>query len=305
MVIIAFIALVLLAAAVACGFVAVAEPRVRRSEKLGLIDVYGYTTPTESELDVAPARRTLDGIAGTIGDFLAARLTSLREDEMQRRLIAAGYFRVGARRFLGYRVIVTVAAPIVAIWLLLLFGASGSVAAIFAIVAAAVGWFAPGLILAQRARRRLDQIDYAMPELIDLLVVILEAGVAFSGAFRIAADRLGGPLGDELRLTLQEQNLGLSTLDALQNWMERCETPAVQSFVRSMVQGERLGISIGQILRNLALEMRKRRRQAAEERAHKATIKILFPLVLLIFPAMFVIVLGPAMFRIIDAFSNQ
>ena len=144
-----------------------------------------------------------------------------------------------------------------------------------------------------------------MPELIDLLVVILEAGVAFTASFRIAAERIGGPLGDELRLTLQEQNLGLSTLDALQNWMERCETPAVQSFVRSMVQGERLGISIGQILRNLALEMRKRRRQAAEERAHKAVIKILFPLVLLIFPAMFVIVLGPAMYRIVDGFAGH
>ena len=144
-----------------------------------------------------------------------------------------------------------------------------------------------------------------MPELIDLLAVILEAGVAFTAAMRIASERISGALGDELRLTIQEQNLGLSTLDALQNWMGRCDAPGVQTFVRAMVQGERLGISIGQILRNLAIEMRKRRRQAAEERAHKAAIKILFPLVLLIFPAMFVIVLGPALFRIIDTLSTH
>lgn len=305
MVIIAFLALILLAIAIACGFVAVAEPRVRRSEKLGLIDVYGYTSARESDLDVAPARRTLDGIAGTIGDFLAARLSSLREDEIQRRLIAAGYFKIGARRFLGYRFLFAVAITIAMLWLLLVLGASAGVAIVFAIVAAGIGWVAPGLVLGRRARSRLEEIDYAMPELIDLLVVILEAGVAFTASFKIAAERIGGPLGDELRLTMQEQNLGLSTLDAMRNWMARCETPAVQSFVRSMVQGERLGISIGQILRNLALEMRKRRRQAAEERAHKAVIKILFPLVLLIFPAMFVIVLGPAMFRIIDAFSGH
>jgi tight adherence protein C len=305
MVIVAFLALVLLAVAIACGFVAVAEPRVRRSEKLGLIDVYGYATPTESELDVAPARRTLDGIAGAIGDFLAARSSSLREDEVQRRLVAAGFFKIGARRFLGYRVLLAITVTLLLVWFLVVLGTSVGVAIVFAIVGAGIGWLAPGFILGRRARRRLEEIDYAMPELIDLLVVILEAGVAFTASFRIAAERLGGPLGDELRLTLQEQNLGLSTLDALQNWMDRCETPAVQSFVRSMIQGERLGISIGQILRNLALEMRKRRRQAAEERAHKAVIKILFPLVLLIFPAMFVIVLGPAMFRIIDAFSGQ
>jgi tight adherence protein C len=305
MVIVAFLGLVLLAVAIACGFVAVAEPRVRRSEKLGLIDVYGYTTATASELDVAPARRTLDGIAGAIGDFLARRFSTLREEEMQRRLIAAGYFKIGARRFLGYRVLLAITVTVLLIWFLLVLGTSVGVAIVFAIVGAAVGWLAPGFVLGRRARKRLDQIDYAMPELIDLLVVILEAGVAFTAAFRIASERLGGSLGDELRLTLQEQNLGLSTLDALQNWMERCETPAVQSFVRSMVQGERLGISIGQILRNLAVEMRKRRRQAAEERAQKAVIKILFPLVLLIFPAMFVIILGPALFRIADAFSGQ
>ena len=124
-------------------------------------------------------------------------------------------------------------------------------------------------------------------------------------ASSFASERISGALGDELRLTIQEQNLGLSTLDALQNWMGRCDAPGVQTFVRAMVQGERLGISIGQILRNLAIEMRKRRRQAAEERAHKAAIKILFPLVLLIFPAMFVIVLGPALFRIIDTLSTH
>jgi tight adherence protein C len=299
-VILAVLALLLLAVAVAFGFVAVAEPRVRRAEKLGLIDVYGYTA-VKSEFEVAPARRTLDGIASTIGDFLGSRLSGLREEEVQRRLIAAGYFRIGARRFLGYRVLLTVALPVVAVWLLILGGASAGEVVIFAMIAAVAGWLGPSILLGRRARSRLADIDYAMPELVDLLAVILEAGVAFTAALRIASERIRGSLGEELRLTIQEQNLGLSTLDSLQNWMTRCDAPAVQAFVRSMVQGERLGISVGAILRNLAIEMRKRRRQAAEERAHKAAIKILFPLVLLIFPAMFVIILGPALFRISDA----
>jgi tight adherence protein C len=303
-VLLAILAVLLIAVAVTFGFIAVAEPRVRRAEKLGLIDVYGYSTTAGSSLSVAPAQRTLDGIASTIGDFLASRLSMLREDEVQRRLIAAGYFRIGARRFLGYRVLLTIALPALLVWLLVLSGASSGEIFVFALIAIAVGWFGPSFVLGHRARKRLEEIDYTMPELIDLLAVILEAGVAFTAAMRIASERISGPLGDELRLTIQEQNLGLSTIDSLQNWMGRCDAPGVQTFVRAMVQGEALGISIGQILRNLAIEMRKRRRQAAEERAHKAAIKILFPLVVLIFPAMFLIILGPALFRIIDTLGS-
>src|SRR5207237_132999 len=116
MTLVAILGLLLVAVAIAFGFVAVAEPRVRRSEKLGLIDVYGYAAPIDSELSVAPARRTLDAIAGQIGDFVASRLGSLREEEIQRRLIAAGYYRIGARRFLGYRLLFTLALMAVVIW---------------------------------------------------------------------------------------------------------------------------------------------------------------------------------------------
>jgi tight adherence protein C len=299
---VAILAILLVAVAVGCAFAVVTEPRVRRAEKLRLIDGYGYVAPGDSALAVAPARQTLDVIAGAIGDFLASRLSSLREEEVQRRLIAAGFFTIGTRRFIGYRALLTVSLPLLLIWLLVVSGASGGVIFIFVVIGAAVGWLGPGLVLGRRARKRLADVDYAMPELIDVLAVILEAGVAFTPALRLASERIGGPLGDELRLTIQEQTLGLSTLDSLQNWMGRCAAPTVQTFVRAMVQGERLGISIGQILRNLAVEMRKRRQQAAEERAHKAAIKILFPLVLMIFPAMFVVILGPAFFRIMDNF---
>jgi tight adherence protein C len=303
-VIVAILAILLVAVAVGCAVAVVTEPRVRRAEKLRAIDVYGYVGVRDTGLEVAPARQTLDVIAGAIGDFIASRLSSLREEEVQRRLIAAGFFRIGTRRFIGYRVLLTIALPLLLIWLLVFSGASGGVIFIFAVLGAVAGWLGPGLVLGRRARKRLGDVDYAMPELVDVLAVILEAGVAFTPALRIASERIGGPLGDELRLTIQEQTLGLSTLDSLENWMGRCAAPSVQTFVRAMVQGERLGISIGQILRNLAVEMRKRRQQAAEERAHKAAIKILFPLVILIFPAMFVVILGPALFRIMDSFNS-
>jgi tight adherence protein C len=143
-----------------------------------------------------------------------------------------------------------------------------------------------------------------MPELIDLLVVTVEAGLGLGAALQLASERMTGPLGQELRIALQEQRMGLPQLQALENMLNRCPTPAVRSFVRAMIQGERLGVSVGQILRSLALEMRKRRRAQAEERAQKAPIKILFPLVFMIFPAMFVVILGPAVINIFHALKS-
>jgi tight adherence protein C len=115
---------------------------------------------------------------------------------------------------------------------------------------------------------------------------------------------MGGPLGDELRLTLQEQDMGLSTQEALNNLLDRASTPAIRTFVRAIIQGETLGVSIGRIMRDLAVEMRKNRRQKAEERAQKAPTKMLFPLVFLIFPAMFVVMLGPALIEIITGLKG-
>ena len=95
--------------------------------------------------------------------------------------------------------------------------------------------------------------------------------------------------------------MGLSMEEALRNMLTRCDTPSMRSFVRAIIQGETLGVSIGQIMRSLAVETRKRRRANAEQKAQKAPIKLLFPLIFLIFPAMFLILLGPAVFSIVKA----
>ena len=166
------------------------------------------------------------------------------------------------------------------------------------------GWALPLVLLQRRARKRLYDIDYALPGMIDLLVVTVEAGLGFSSALKVAAEKLEGPLGDELRLTMQEQRMGLATRDALKNMAERADTAGMRTFVRAIVQGEQLGVSIGQILRALAVDMRKLRRAMAEERAHKAPVKMLFPLVFLIFPAMFILLLGPAVLDVMQGFED-
>jgi tight adherence protein C len=304
MVIVAFLALVMLAAAVALLASAGFRSGSRRTEHLEQIVMYGYLGLGVDERPKRAARNTLDDLAGAVGAFASGRLGSFREDRIQKRLLSAGFFGIGPRRFNGYRVMLTLGVPVILIWLLTAFGTSAGMVALIAFAAALGGWIGPSILLSRRARTRLRKIDYGLPELIDLLVVTLEAGVAFGAALRLAGDRLVGPLGEEIRLTIHEQSLGLSMLDALENWLGRCDTPSVRSFVRSMVQGNRLGVSIGQILRNLAVEMRARRRALIEEKAQKTPVKIMFPLVFLIFPALFVIVLGPALFKISGGFGN-
>jgi len=159
-------------------------------------------------------------------------------------------------------------------------------------------------VVRRRADDRLRQIEREMPDLMDLLVVTVEAGLSFNGSLKVATERLDGPLGDELRLTLQEQSLGLSTEQALRNMLIRCDTIGVRSFVRSVLQGETLGVSIGQIMRNLSHEVRMQQKAYAEERAQKAPVKMLFPLIFLIFPAMFVVLLAPAMIEFVKAFHG-
>ena len=125
--------------------------------------------------------------------------------------------------------------------------------------------------------------------------------MGLDGGLQLAGARFGGPLGEELRLTLQEHNLGIAMNEALRNFLDRAGTPSSRSFVRSILQGEQLGVSIGQIMRNLSREMRTRRRQLAEEKAQKAPIKMLFPLIFLIFPAMFVVLLAPSIYSFLGA----
>ena len=152
----------------------------------------------------------------------------------------------------------------------------------------------------RKARQRIETLDRALPDLIDLLCVMIEAGLSFPQALRLASDQFGPPLSDELRLTLQEQTMGLSIDEALAHMADRADTPAMRSFVRAMSQGERMGISMGQIMRNLAHEMRARRRSQAEERAQKTPVLMLFPLVFLIFPAMFIVLMTPAVINLIQ-----
>jgi tight adherence protein C len=298
-------ALVLMGAAVALIGRAVGMSRARTSMAIAQIDAYGFSAPAAAGPGRRAGRTLVDGLAGVLGQAVAARLGGMREAKIRQELMAAGLYTMTPKRFIGYRALCLIFVPVAGLWMVLtlalppLFGVMAMLVALFA------GWSTPSVILRRRMDRRFEAVEMELPELIDLLVVTVESGLGFSGALQVASTRIQGPLGDELRLALQEQAMGLSTEETLRNMLDRCETPSMRAFVRSVLQGETLGVSIGQILRGLADEMRKRRKGMAEEKAQRAPIKILFPLIFLIFPAMFIVLLGPAVFSMGAAFGGK
>jgi tight adherence protein C len=274
--------------------------RARAVERVSAIESYGFASDQAFANTVAvdvPAG--MSDLADRIGEMVVRRFGRVSEADLRAELMAAGLYRVSPRALLGYRVLAAVLLPT----LIILIVGGGAVAIVLGLAAVAGGWLLPLVIVRRLARLRLERIDNALPDLIDLLVVTVEAGMSFSGSLQLAAKQFTGPLSDELRLTLQEQTMGLAMGDALSHLLGRADTPGMRTFVRSVTQGESLGVSTGQIMRNLSVDMRRRRRKAAEERAQKAPIKLLFPLVFLIFPSIFIVLLLPAVFGIQAAFG--
>ena len=304
MVIILVIGVLLVGAAAGLVARAFLMPRLRTGEALGSIGSYGYTG-AEPGRGSRPLGFKLNELASYLGELIGGGAGTRQDLSLRNKLRAAGLYTLSPGTFTGYRVLLTAVFPGLWLWIALGLDYPTKLAVLGFVLALAVGWVLPMTILRERARRRLADIEYEMPELIDLLVVTVEAGMGLAGGLQLAGARFGGPLGEELRLTLQEHNLGIAMNEALRNLLDRAGTPSTRSFVRSILQGEQLGVSIGQIMRNLAREMRTRRRQLAEEKAQKIPVKITFPLIACIFPALFCVVLGPAAITIYHSVLNK
>jgi tight adherence protein C len=187
---------------------------------------------------------------------------------------------------------------------LLVGGSAGGATAGFllAMCCAVGGFIAPGFAVGVRTRKRRDAIRSQLPDALDLLAVSVEAGLGFDGAVDKLTEHMEGPLREEFSLTLGEIRIGEGRHEALKKLAERTDAPEVASFTRAIIQADQLGISLGRILRLQAADSRLKRQAIAEERAMKSPIKMLFPTVLFIFPAMFVVILGPAFLNLAKLF---
>jgi tight adherence protein C len=169
-------------------------------------------------------------------------------------------------------------------------------------VAGFVGYFLPEWLLRSRSGKRQFQIQRALPDALDLMSITVQAGLGFDAALERVSREMGGPLGEEMYRVVQEMRLGKGRGEALRDLSERTTVDELKSFVMAMVQAEIFGISIAQVLSVQAEELRLKRRMRAEEQAQKLPVKIVFPLILCIFPAMMVVLVGPAAISIYENF---
>ncbi len=167
----------------------------------------------------------------------------------------------------------------------------------------AVGWMLPRVWLSGRVRSRQKLIIKSLPDALDLVTTCVEAGLGLDAALARVAEKSSGPMADELSRMLREVAMGKLRREALRELAERCGVEELTSFVNSVIQAEQLGVGIAQVLRVQSDQLRVRRRQRAEQAAHEAPIKMIFPLVLFIFPAFMVVILGPAAIRIAQALA--
>jgi tight adherence protein C len=234
----------------------------------------------------------------------ARRLTPAgRVDALERRILLAGTPREWTlERVLAAKLGLTVAGA--ATGLLLLLTRPGLVSVLALVVAPLLGWFGPEGLLAGKATRRQEAIRAALPDTLDQVTIGVEAGLGFEAALARTARSGSGPLADELLRTLQDVQAGMSRSEALRRFVDRAEVEELQHFVLAVVQAESYGIPVSQVLRVQSAELRVRRRQRAEEQAQKLPVKILFPLVLCILPALFIVLVGPAALRIGEVFSH-
>jgi tight adherence protein C len=226
-------------------------------------------------------------------------------DAIRRKLVQAGSpFGWDSDRVLVAKVAGLTGGAVLGLLFLAVFGFAWPLRVLGFVLISLFGYWLPNIILTNAVQRRQNEIRTALADSIDLLTICVEAGLGFDAAMAHVSKNTAGPLADEFYRTLQEVQLGRSRNEAMRNLADRTNVGELRAFVLAMVQADVFGVSVANVLRVQAKDMRVKRRQMAEERAMKVPIKVLFPVLFCIFPALFVVILGPAIMRIAEVFTR-
>jgi tight adherence protein C len=279
-------------------FVGVAAPRSSDRAVLDRLAEYGERTLTLEEIELSQPfsqriiRPLIKGMAQFIGRFAPQR----NIENMRRRLELAGKpYGWGPTEFLGVRGLAGILLAVLAFLLLTVTGQPAGKRLLATLVAAGLGFYLlPTLWVSSRITNRQTEIVKALPDALDLLTISVEAGLGFDAAMSKVASKWENELSLAFNRVIQEIQMGKLRREALRDMADRMDVPDVTSFVAAIIQADQLGVSIAKVLRIQSEQMRIRRRQRAEEKAHQAPVKMLFPMAFLIFPALFIVLLGPA-----------
>ncbi len=280
-----------------------------REDMASRLEAYGraaHNIPTarDEELSKPLSERTIGPLIIGLSNFFRRFTPAGYLDKKQHQLVIAGNpVNLDAPAFVVVKLLTTVVGVLGA-WLLIDFGNEPLERAALAILPVALGFFGPDAWLQRKIEERKNDMLKALPDVLDLLVISVEAGLGFESALSRVVATVPGPLSEEFFRMLQETRVGVSRRDAMRHLMERTDLDELRSFLLAMIQAEAFGVTIARVLRVQADEMRVKRRQRAQEKAFAAPVKLVFPLVFCIFPALFIVLLGPAALQIADAFGG-
>jgi tight adherence protein C len=272
---------------------------LRKAQRYGL----------QSQRDAETRRSVNDRIVGP----LTAKVAGVTQKFLPRtdpnvianRLMAAGLARsMSPQMYLALKGGLVVVSVLLGVTVLFSGAVPPAMGMLIALGGSAIGYIAPDFFINTRTRARRDLMQMELPNVLDLLCVSVEAGLGFDAAVAKLSERMVGPLVEEFGLVLHEMRIGESRSEALKNMSERVDVREVSQFCRAIIQADQLGIALSRILRVQSHDMRVRRQLAAEEKAMKAPVKMLFPTVLFVFPSMFVVALGPAALNLMQTFSG-
>jgi tight adherence protein C len=210
-----------------------------------------------------------------------------------------------AERVVALKIIGGVAGVVAGALLMTLVGLPSALKILVVVVIGLIGYLLPSSQVRSMASRRQRAIQRQLPDVMDLLTISVEAGLGFDAALAQVTKNVPGPLAEELSRLLQEVQIGVSRAEGFRHLSERTSVPELQSFTLSMIQADLFGVSIANVLRAQSRELRQKRRQRAEEIAQKIPVKLLFPMIFMVLPALFIIILGPGAIKIYQQFFGS
>jgi tight adherence protein C len=278
----------------------VMEARMRDFRTRAVTSVEGETDLSEpfAERVLAPS---LEALARAATSVLPAKVLA----KIEKQLVMAGNPMTLNAYVVFWMISVGLMSGFIMASVLVVWGTVGIAQAVVVLAFGVIGWMLPGTWLKGRVKTRQKEVLRSLPDALDLVTTCVGAGLGLDAALARVAEKSGGPLADELARMLRDVAMGKLRREALAEMADRIGVEELTSFVSAVIQAEQLGVSIGQVLRVQAEQMRTRRRQRVEQTAHEAPIKMIFPLVLFIFPAFMLVILGPAGIRIASSLAGS
>lgn len=262
-------------------------------------------TLEEMELEQPFSERVIKPMVAGIMRFASKMTPSASAEKVRTQLVLAGNpYNMQAAEFTALRLIAAVVLGVVSFGIALLLKVSAIQLILIPLTAVVIGYLLPVFWLGRKIKGRQKVILKILPDAIDLMTISVEAGLAFDGAMQRVAEKWNNPLSHEFQRAISEMRVGKSKRDALREIVARTAVPDLSTFIASIIQADQLGVSIAKVLRIQSEQMRIRRRQRAEEQAHKAPILMMIPMVFLIFPATYIVILGPSVPKMMQAFGS-